>query len=65
MRKAEDYTGDQARSYKRFAQRSKGNRADFENDSMINCLILVNFNENPNKYIKSNESKLHLKSIKD
>ncbi|CAD8097378.1 unnamed protein product [Paramecium primaurelia] len=57
MRKIENYTGEQARAYKKFAQKAKGSRADFEAD--------LNFNEAPSKFVKSNESKQTLKSIKD
>ncbi|CAK60112.1 unnamed protein product (macronuclear) [Paramecium tetraurelia] len=57
MRKLENYTGEQARAYKKFAQKAKGSRADFESD--------LNFNEAPSKFVKSNESKQTLKSIKD
>ncbi|CAD8110492.1 unnamed protein product [Paramecium sonneborni] len=57
MRRLENYTGEQARAYKKFAQKTKGNRDDFEAD--------LNFNEAPNKFVKINESKQTLKSIKD
>ncbi|CAD8203743.1 unnamed protein product [Paramecium octaurelia] len=57
MRKLENYTGEQARAYKKFAQKAQGSRADFEAD--------LNFNEAPSKFVKSNESKQTLKSIKD
>lgn len=39
MRKLENYTGEQARSYKKFAQHAKGDREDFEKDCKNSIII--------------------------